>query len=520
MSCLTLTDTATTAHLFKHAGLRYALKPALVWDGHTLTYAGLEREFAAMAEALRACGMKKGMRACLLAGNRPDALIVTYAAQSLGMATTALHPIGGEADHRFVLEDCGADILVYCEREFTERAQALGRALPKLVVVPLGSRSGSGLSALAEPYLGATWTIDAEPTDISRISYTGGTTGKPKGIIHRHRSNMLAAIMTRTAWDWPSEVRFLSVTPLSHASGTMFLPVALQGGAMHIAPRFTPKSYADIARDARITCGFLVPTQMLRILDEKDLDEGAVRAISMILYGAAPIAPERLKQWLERFGQNLQQLYGQAESPNCFTVLPPHLHDLKHPERLASCGIANPGMQIAVLDADNRPVADGQPGELCARGPSIMEGYLNRPEETAKALAGDWLHSGDVAMRDAEGFFYLVGRAKDMIISGGFNVYPKEVEDVIAMDPDVAAVAVIGVPDPEWGEAVKACIVPKPGATVDAARIIAAVKAAKGSVYAPKSIDIVDDVPLTPLGKPDKVALRKIYWKDQKRSIA
>jgi fatty-acyl-CoA synthase len=520
MSYLTLTDTSTTAHLFKHAGLRHAGKPALVWSGHTLTYAGLEREFAAMAEALREKGMKKGMRACLLAGNRADALIVTYAAQSLGMSTTALHPIGGEADHRFVLEDCGADILVYCEREFAERATTLGRALPKLKVVPLGSRTGNGLSTLAEPYLGAVWKIDAEPTDISRISYTGGTTGKPKGIIHRHRSNMMAAVMTRTAWDWPAEVRFLSVTPLSHASGTMFLPVALQGGAMHIAPRFTPKSYADIARAEKITCGFLVPTQMLRILDERNLDEDGIRQISMILYGAAPIAPERLKQWLERFGQNLQQLYGQAESPNCFTVLPPHLHDLRHPERLASCGIANPGMQIAVLNADCKPVPDGQPGELCARGPSIMEGYLNRPEETEKTLAGDWLHSGDVAMRDKDGFFYLVGRAKDMIISGGFNVYPKEVEDVIAMDPAVAAVAVIGVPDPEWGEAVKACIVPKPGATLDTERIIAAVKAAKGSVYAPKSIDIVDDVPLTPLGKPDKVALRKIYWKDQSRSIA
>ena len=322
MSYLTLTDTSTTAHLFKHAAIRYAERPAIVWPGSTLTYAGLEREFAAMAEALRAHGMKKGMRACLLAGNRADALIVTYAAQSLGMSTTALHPIGGEVDHRFVLEDCGADILVYCEREFTERAQALGQALPKLQVVPLGSRPGSGLSTLAEPYLGTPWKIDAEPTDISRISYTGGTTGKPTGIIHRHRSNMMAAIMTRTAWDWPAEVRFLSVTPLSHASGTMFLPVALQGGAMHIAPRFTPKAYADIARAERITCGFLVPTQMLRILDEKDLDEGGVRSIGMILYGAAPIAPERLKQWLERFGQNLQQLYGQAESPNCFTVLP------------------------------------------------------------------------------------------------------------------------------------------------------------------------------------------------------
>jgi fatty-acyl-CoA synthase len=520
MPDLALTDTSTTAHLFQHAAIRHADKPALVWDGHTLTYAQFSRELAAMAEALRAHGMRKGMRCCLLAGNRPDALIVTYAAQSLGMSTSALHPIGGEADHRFVLEDCGADILIHCEREFSERAAALGQALPKLKVVPLGSRAGTGLSTLAEPFLGAGWQIDAEPSDISRISYTGGTTGRPKGIVLRHRSNMMAAILTRTAWDWPAEVRFLSVTPLSHAAGTMFLPIALQGGAMYIAPRFTPRSFADAARAGRITGTFLVPTQMLRLLDEPDLDEDPIRAIEMVLYGAAPIAPERLAQWLRRFGPNLVQLYGQAESPNCLTVLPRRLHDLQHPARLASCGLANPGMQIAVLGPDDRPVPDGESGELCARGPSIMEGYWNRPEETQKTLAGNWLHTGDIATRDADGFFYLVGRAKDMIISGGFNVYPKEVEDVIARDSAVAAVAVIGVPDAEWGEAVKACVVPRPGALIDPDRIIAAVKAAKGSVSAPKTVDIVDAIPLTPLGKPDKVALRQRYWGGRTRGIA
>ncbi len=521
MSYLTLSDTGTTASLFQHVCLRYAERPVLSWgEGQFLTYADFAREAGALAEALRAAGVKRGDGVTLLGGNRPDILIATYAAQSLGARTSALHPIGGEADHRFVLEDSETNVLLYCERDFAERAAALEASQPSLKALAFGTRAGNGLNALAAPHLGTPWTSEAQPTDISRISYTGGTTGKPKGIIHRHRSNVMAAILTRTAWDWPSEVRFLSVTPLSHASGTMFLPIALQGGMMRVAPRFTPQTFAQEARTHDITCSFLVPTQMIRLIDEPDLEVDAVGRIETILYGAAPTAPARLVQWLERFGQNLVQLYGQAELPNCLTVLPRHMHDLTRPARLASCGIANVGMQLAILGADGQPVADGETGELCARGPAVMEGYLKRPEETAKTLVGDWLHTGDLATRDADGFYYLVGRAKDMIITGGFNVYPKEVEDVIATDPAVEAVAVIGVPDAEWGEAVKALIVPRPGAAIDTQRIVDLVKAAKGSVAAPKTIEIIDAVPLTPLGKPDKVVLRERYWKDQTRAIA
>jgi len=520
MSEALLTDTGTTADLFRHACLRYGDRTLLSWPGGAITYADFAREVAAMAEAMRALGVKRGQGVSFLAGNRPDILIATYAAQSLGARTSALHPIGGEADHRFVIEDSQTTLLLYCERDFAERASALEHSCAGLKVAPFGKRSGNGLSTLAVPHLGCPWRIEAEPTDISRLSYTGGTTGKPKGIVHRHRSNVMAAVLTRVAWDWPTDARFLSVTPLSHASGTMFLPVAIQGGMMHVGPRFTPKAFAQEARNERITCTFLVPTQMLRILDEPDLDVDAVRAIETILYGAAPTSPARLAQWLERFGHNLVQLYGQAESPNCFTVLPRHMHEATRPERLASCGIANIGLDVRVLDADNNPVPDGETGELCARGPSIMEGYWHRPEETERTLAGGWLHSGDLARRDADGFFYLVGRAKDMIITGGFNVYPKEIEDVIATDPAVEAVAVIGVPDEAWGEAVKAIIVPRPGAAFDSERIIAAVKAAKGSVAAPKSIEIAEDIPLTPLGKPDKVALRARYWQGQDRGVA
>ena len=197
-------------------------------------------------------------------------------------------------------------------------------------------------------------------------------------------------------------------------------------------------------------------------------------------------------------------------------------HDPAKPQRLASCGRPTPWMHMALLDGDGKPVARGEAGEICVRGPLVMKGYKDMPEETAEAFAGGWLHTGDVGRLDEEGFLYIVDRTKDMIVSGGFNVFPREVEDVLAAQAAVAQVAVIGVPDEKWGEAVKAVIVPRPGFEPGeelAEALQAAVRSAKGSVQAPKSVDFVDAIPLTPVGKPDKKALRARYWASSERSV-
>ncbi|WP_029554731.1 AMP-binding enzyme, partial [Verminephrobacter aporrectodeae] len=186
---------------------------------------------------------------------------------------------------------------------------------------------------------------------------------------------------------------------------------------------------------------------------------------------------------------------------------------------LASAGMPYPGVTVALFDAEDRPVADGAVGELCVRSPLVMDGYWKQPELTRQTLRGGWLHTGDLARRDANGYYHLVDRRKDMLISGGFNVYPREVEDVIAQHPAVAAVAVIGVPDERWGEAVKAVVVRHPGAQVEGEALRALVRQAKGAVCTPKTVDFVDALPLTPLGKPDKKQLRAHYWQGQARAI-
>jgi fatty-acyl-CoA synthase len=230
------------------------------------------------------------------------------------------------------------------------------------------------------------------------------------------------------------------------------------------------------------------------------------------------MSPTRLKEALELFGPVMMQCYGQTECIH-LTMLRKEEHRLDKPERLASCGRPPAGIRMALLDEQGREVPRGEIGEVCIRGHAIMRGYWNRPEQTEEALRGGWLHTGDLAYCDDEGFYYLVDRAKDMIISGGFNVYPREVEDVLTAHPAVAMAAVIGVPDEKWGEKVVAVIVPRPGESVDAQEMISLVKDKKGAIMAPKQVDFVDSLPQTALGKTDKKALRKQYWGDQERMV-
>ena len=221
-------------------------------------------------------------------------------------------------------------------------------------------------------------------------------------------------------------------------------------------------------------------------------------------------------------GQVFYQFFGQSEAPMVLANMTRAEHDLSKPERLSSCGRPSPWIHMALLDAGGEPVAAGEAGEICVRGPLVMKGYKDMPAETAEAFAGGWLHTGDIGRLDDEGFLYIVDRSKDMIVSGGFNVFPREVEDVLSGHDAVAQVAVIGVPDERWGEAVKAVVVLKPGFDANDALVASMqdrVTAAKGSVQSPKSIDFVEGIPLTPVGKPDKKAIRASYWESTDRGV-
>lgn len=497
-------------------------RPALVLEDQVITYRQYGDMLSRWIQALEARGLKKGDAIATLSSNRPEALLTTSIAYLMGLRITWMHPMASEDDHAYLLEDSGVKTLFVDPEAFAERARALKARIPGLTTL-LGfgpNDFGEDFSATAAKFSPAPLVAHAGSDDVCVLIYTGGTTGKPKGVIHTHRVHVTMVMYELAEWDWPEEVRFLAMTPITHAAGAMLMAVMLRSGTFVMNKGFEAQKFFALVEKHRITSTFLVPTMIYVLLDHPGIESANLDSLKLIIYGAAPMAPARLVEGIRAFGPVFMQLYAQSEAPNCVTVLRRIDHDpVNHPERLASCGSPIGNNQVKLLDDDGGEVPLGEVGELCVRGPLVMSGYWNKPEETARAMRHGWLYTGDLARADADGFLYIVDRSKDMIISGGFNVYPREVEDVLTQHPGVAAAAVIGVPDEKWGEAVKALVVLRAGAGVTAEELIALVRKGKGAVQAPKSIDFVDSLPVTGLGKPDKKAIRAKYWQGQQRAI-
>jgi fatty-acyl-CoA synthase len=494
---------------------------AFILDEQSITYAQFGRLLSRMVQALRARGLKRGDAIAVLSSNRPEAFLVNAAGYLMGLRSTWMHPLASEEDHAYLIEDSGVKTLFVDPTTFVERSAALKARLPGLErLFGLGPGvDGENILTALDAYEVAPLESVAHPEDLCTLIYTGGTTGRPKGVMHTHRVQVTMVMTELTEWDWPDDTRFLAMTPITHAAGAIIVAVMSRSGTYVMSKGFDAQRFFDIVERHRISCTFLVPTMIYVLLDHPSIHTADLSSLKTIIYGASPMSPARLLEGMQRFGPVFMQLYGQSEAPNCVTTLRRAEHDPAHPERLASCGMPTAGLQVKLLDEEGEEVPVGEVGEICCRGPLVMAGYWNKPEETEKAFRHGWLHTGDLARRDADGFLYIVDRSKDMIISGGFNVFPREVEDVLTRHPDVAAAAVIGVPDPKWGEAVKAVVVLKPGATPNAEALIALVRDAKGVVQAPKSVDFIDALPVTGLGKPDKKAIRARYWGGATRAV-
>lgn len=519
-----LFDMPLLPHLVIEGLNRYDDRPFLFLGEATITYAEVRAQASRYAQALASKGVKKGSRTAILSANRPEVLYNLCANLVLGSCNTPLHPLGSADDQAYVLKDAEIETLVYDAAYFGARALELKEKVPGLKLLGFGpSDAGDDLNALAatfepEPLVAP----DVGPSDLNTIVYTGGTTGRPKGVRQPYRSAAYMTMVQMAEWEWPEEIRFLIATPLSHAAAAFVVPTLQAGGAFVALQGFTPDLFFDTIEKHKITSTFLVPVMIYPLLDHPRAKTADLSSLETLFYGASPMSPARLKEGVEKWGQIFFQCFGQSEAPMALTHLKKNEHDLSRPERFASCGRKSPWVHIELLDDDNKPVAKGEAGEICVRAPLCMEGYHNLPEQTEQTFAGGWLHTGDVGRFDDEGYLYIVDRKKDMIVTGGFNVFPREIEDVISAHPAVAMVAVVGVPDEKWGEAVKAVVVLKPdqeGSDALAGELQKAVKDAKGSVQSPKSIDFVKQLPLSPLGKPDKKALRKQYWGDQARGV-
>jgi fatty-acyl-CoA synthase len=519
-------------HLMVAALQRHRDKPVMHLGETTLTGGQTAMRISQYVQAYEALGAGRGTAGALLALNRPEVLFVLGAGQTQGYRRTALHPLGSLDDHAYIVDDAEiTTITIDPVPMFVERALGLLDRCPKLEkVLTLGpvpdelAQVGFDLVAAAasfDPLPLEAVTLD--PDHIVSITYTGGTTGKPKGVIGTARQMNTMTQIQMAEWEWPESPRFLMCTPLSHAGAAFFVPTVIKGGCLHVLARFDPAEVLRTIEEQRITATMLVPSMLYALLDHPDSRTRDLSSLEAVYYGASAINPIRLQEALDRFGPIFAQYYGQSEAPMVISYLAKADHVVTSTgsttDRLTSCGRPSAFLRTALLDEDGRPVPAGEPGEICVAGPLLAAGYWNRPEETAETFRDGWMHTGDVARADEDGFWYIVDRTKDMIVTGGFNVFPREVEDVVAEHPMVAQVGVIGTPHEKYGEAVTAIVVLRSDAATDkealdemTAEIQEAVKQRKGSVHAPKQVIVADSLPLTGLGKPDKKALRAQYW--------
>ena len=341
---------------------------------------------------------------------------------------------------------------------------------------------------------------------------TGGTTGKPKGVMLTGANIEAMTAITLMSYPFEGRPTYLALAPLTHAAGVLCFPVMALGGEIVVMPKPDLGEFLTLVARHRVTHTFLPPTLIYMLLAHPDLPAADTGSLQCLWYGAAPMSPARLEEAIGRFGPVLGQLFGQSEAPMMVSTLAPREHLLPDgsiaTERLRSAGRPSPLVTVAIMDGAGNLLPRGERGEIVVRGSLVMAGYYKNPAATAEASRFGWHHTGDVGYLDPDNYLYIVDRAKDMIISGGFNVYSVEVEQALLEHPDVADCAVFGMPDDKWGERVTAVLQTRPGATVDPDEVVAFVKARIGSVKAPKSVLIWPDLPRSKVGKVLKAQIR------------
>ena len=496
---------------------RFPDRKAFVQEDREFTYAEVEIAIRTSIHRLKSLGLKRGDCFVQVTANRAEHWFVAAGAFIAGFKSVALHALGGAEDHLHIINDSNAVAVIF-DKTTADKITAISSRCPGVRIwldhdAPEGVTSLWALGELPQPLL-----FEAQTEDIVRLAYTGGTTGRAKGVMLSSRSLASTALLSLAQWDLPKDLRLVCAAPISHGAAALILPALCRGGTIFITDGFRVEAFVELVQTRRITGFFAVPSMLYALLDHPAAVAGDLSSVEFILYGGSPMSPTRVRQCLERFGPVLNQTYGQTEAPSCITLLNKTDH-LGGEERMLSCGLPYAGLTVSLLGDDGDAVAPHQVGEICVRGPHVMSGYWKQPEQTAEAFKGGWLHTGDLAYANEEGYIFLVDRKKDVIISGGFNVYPKEVEDALMRHPGIVSAAVIGVPDRKWGEAVKAFVVRRPDMIVEVGELRSHVRALKGAINTPKTIDFVEEIPLTPVGKPDKKILRKPFWSDQGRQI-
>jgi long-chain acyl-CoA synthetase len=502
--------------------------PAIEFQDQVTSYGALDRQSNRLANGLAVLGLKPGDRVAFLGKNSDAYFILFFGAAKAGIVTAPVNWRLAPPEVAYIVAESTARILIIDE-EF-EPALASYRAELRHVetIIVIGTprdeahldfRQWLGRQSDAAP------SFHETPDQIVIQLYTSGTTGRPKGAMLTNRnfvSRRLACAAAGIDWDrsTPDDI-ILVAMPVAHIGGTGSAFLTFYGGAKAVVMReFEPSRALDIIERARITLTFMVPAALRVMVQHSRARQIDYRALRYVLYGASPIPLDLLRECVEVFGCKFAQMYGMTETTGTIVALDAADHDPQGSPRMRSAGKPLPGVEVRVVALDGKDAPVGEVGEIVTRSSSNMAGYWNLPDATARTIdAEGWLRTGDAGYLDADGYLYLYDRVKDMIVSGAENVYPAEVESAVYGHPDVADVCVIGVPDEQWGEAVRAIVVLKPGATPDPDAIIAWTRQRIAGFKTPKAIDFAESLPRNASGKLLRRLLREPYWAGKDRRV-
>ena len=506
---------------------QYPDKAAVKFEGQEMTFRQVNERINRLANSLMDLGLKKGDRVAALLYNSPRAIEARFALMKAGLCLVPINVRQTIEENTYIVNHSESSLIILDQEYLTPWEQMKGQTEHVRQVIVAAADAGSYLSY--EKVIEASSSREPEVMvsleDLERIAYTSGTTGRPKGIMKtvgndlaRLRNDFLNQDYLTSSADI-----MVNVAPLTHAARELFRKHYLKGACNIIFRRFLEDEILETIEKERATAAMFVPTMIIRLVLHPKVREYDLSSLQRIYYGTAPMPADKLKMAQEIFGNILRQSYGLSEATQPVLLLFPEDLALEDEEkkacRLKSAGKPVLGVEVKIVNEQGQEVAPGEVGEILIRGDNVMKGYWRDPEASGEVLKNGWLYTGDLAKKDEDGFIYIVDRKKELIISGGFNVYPREVEQAIESHPGVQEVAVIGIPDPVWGEAVKALVVLKPGVQSTEEEIIELCRAKISSYKKPQSVEFVSNLPKNFQGKIMKRSLREKYWQGLERKV-
>jgi acyl-CoA synthetase (AMP-forming)/AMP-acid ligase II len=497
-------------------------REAIVFEATRLTYKALNQRINRLANALSRMGFKKGGRVTVLAENTHKYLEIYFAVAKLGMSVTPLNFRLSDDELIHVVNDSEASCF-FAGDGYLERVQNMTQSLEAIhtwISIDNPFQGFVDYEKMLADAPDSEPNVEVDENDFSVLMYTGGTTGLPKGVMMSHRNLMTAVLSATLAMRFTKEDVTCFVLPLFHVSFWPALSALMVGGKVVINRKPDLNGILKLIQDEKCTHINAVPTLYGWLLQFANVDAYDLSSLRSITYAGSPMPIELLKQCIRKFGNILSQAYGMTEALGV-TQLPEWDHFLEGDKSklLASAGKPVLCAEIDVLDEDDNPVKTGEIGEIVVRGKHVMMGYWKNPEMTRQALRGGWYHSGDMGYMDQDGYLYLVDRKADMIVTGGENVYPKEVEDVLYEHPAVSMSVVVSAPDDKWGERVQAVVVRKPGQSVTENEIIDFCRKKLGGYKCPKTVEFWESIPTSPIGKVLRRDVKKKFWEGHARSI-